>query len=248
MWENMIGRSLPFWKHYASSAKGYYPGQLDDISAEQMFRAINEVKPSLIRVEADECTYNLHVILRYEIEVALIEGDLKVSEVPELWYAKVKDYLGLEVPSDAEGCLQDIHWSHGSMGYFPTYTLGNLYAAQLFEKIEVDLPTLWDDVGRGKFDGLLGWLRTHVHEIGRRKLAADIVTEATGKEPSSEPYLAYLETKYGALYGLYALGSENFQKGFRGFRLIAVSLPYCAYSDFRKAGHGYDFEILFGRF
>jgi carboxypeptidase Taq len=201
MYENMIGRSLPFWKHYESKIKGVYGSQLDGVGAHELYRAINAVQPSLIRVEADECTYNLHVILRYEIEVALIEGDLKVADIPEVWNAKMKAYLGLDVPSDAEGCLQDIHWSHGSMGYFPTYTLGNLYAAQLFEKIEEDLPSLWADVEQGQFSGLLGWLRTNVHEVGRRKVAKAIVQDATGKAPSSEAYMRYLEGKYGALYG-----------------------------------------------
>lgn len=202
MWENMIGRSLPFWQHYASSVQNRYPGQLKGIGADDLYRAVNEVKPSLIRVEADECTYNLHVILRFEIEMGLIEGDLKVSEVPEAWNSKMKQYLGLDVPSDAEGCLQDIHWSHGSFGYFPTYALGNLYAAQLFETIETAIPDLWSQVGEGNFAPLLAWLRTNVHEVGRRKLATEIVTDATGVAPSSEPYMRYLESKYSALYGL----------------------------------------------
>ena len=202
MWENMIGRSLPFWSHYESKVKGYYPGQLDSLDANDLFRAVNAVQPSLIRVEADECTYNLHIILRFEIEAALIEGAMTVAEIPEVWNSKMKEYLGLDVPSDAEGCLQDIHWSHGSMGYFPTYALGNLYAAQLFEQIETDLPNLWTDVGRGAFGALLGWLRTNVHELGRRKLAPEIVEKVTGKAPSSEPYLRYLESKYSELYGL----------------------------------------------
>lgn len=202
MWENMIGRSLAFWTHYESKVKGYYPGQMDDLGAKELFRAVNAVEPSLIRVEADECTYNLHIILRFEIEAALIEGEMTVAEIPEAWNAKMKEYLGLDVPCDAEGCLQDIHWSHGSMGYFPTYALGNLYAAQLFEQIESDLPGLWANVERGEFAPLLGWLRRHVHEVGRRKLATEIVEDATGKTPDSEPYLRYLESKYGELYGL----------------------------------------------
>ena len=202
MYENMIGRSLAFWNHYAPKIKRLYGSQLDGVGPNELYRAINAVQPSLIRVEADECTYNLHVILRFEIELALIEGDLKVADIPEMWNAKMKQYLGLDVPNDAEGCLQDIHWSHGSMGYFPTYSLGNLYAAQLFEKIEDDLPGLWDDVEQGSFSGLLSWLRTNVHEVGRRKVAKDIVRDATGKEPSAEPYMHYLEGKYGALYGL----------------------------------------------
>ncbi len=142
MWENMIGRSLPFWEHYTPALRRFFPGRLDDVSAEQVFRAINQVQPSLIRVEADECTYNLHIILRFELEVALIEGDLRVDEIPGAWNEKVKRYLGLDVPDDAGGCLQDIHWSHGGFGYFPTYALGNLYAAQLFEQIVVDVPDL----------------------------------------------------------------------------------------------------------
>ena len=202
MWENMIGRSLPFWQHYASKITSLYGSQLDGIGADELYRAVNEVRPSLIRVEADECTYNLHLILRFEIELALIEGDLKVAEVPEAWNAKMKQYLGLDVPSDAEGCLQDIHWSHGSMGYFPTYTLGNLYAAQLFEQLEVELPELWTQVGQGEFSPLLKWLRSHVHEVGRRRSPAEIVEDATGKPASSEAYMRYLESKYGALYGL----------------------------------------------
>ena len=202
MWENMIGRSLPFWRHCTPLLRKHFPGRLDDVSPEQIHRAMNRVRPSLIRVEADECTYNLHIVLRFEIELALIEGDITVADVPELWNAKMKQSLGIDVPDDAQGCLQDIHWSHGSMGYFPTYTLGNLYAAQLFEQILADVPALWDDVEHGRFESLLAWLREHVHRLGRRKLARQIVADATGKEPSSQPFLDYLETKYTALYEL----------------------------------------------
>jgi carboxypeptidase Taq len=202
MWENMIGRSLPFWKHYTGACQAKFKGQLDSITPEQMHRAINRVEPTFIRVEADECTYNLHVILRFEIEVALIEGEIEVADVPAVWNEKMKSYLGLDVPDDARGCLQDIHWSHGAMGYFPTYALGNLYAAQLFEKIEKDTPTLWQDVEAGEFGPLLSWLREHVHQYGRRKMAEGIVCDATGLEPSPGPYLRYLEGKYSALYEL----------------------------------------------
>ena len=202
LWENMIGRSLAFWKHYAPRLHELYGGQLDGIDPERIYRAINLVRPSLIRVEADECTYNLHVVLRFEIETALIEGRASVKEIPELWNAKMKEYLGLDVPDDSQGCLQDIHWSHGSMGYFPTYALGNLYAAQLFEKIETDLPDLWNQIEAGDFTPLLGWLRKHVHRFGRRKTASEIVRDATGKEPDSKAFLKYLETKYSALYDL----------------------------------------------
>jgi len=202
MWENLVGRSLPFWRHYLPVLREHFPGQLDAVDADAMYRAINRVRPSFIRVEADECTYNLHVVIRFEIEVDLVEGRLAVADVPAAWNAKVKDYLGLDVPDDARGCLQDIHWSHGALGYFPTYALGNLYAAQLFDQVRQDLPDLWVRVEAGEFSGLLSWLRVHVHRVGRRKMAAQIVENATDKPPSSEPYLTYLETKFGSLYGL----------------------------------------------
>ncbi len=202
LWENLIGRSLPFWRHYTPRLRQQFPRQLEGVSAERIHRAVNHVSRSLIRVEADECTYNLHVILRFEIEVDLIEGNLKVAEVPEAWNAKVKQYLGLDVPDDAQGCLQDIHWSHGSMGYFPTYALGNLYSAQLLEQILRDLPDLWNQVAEGEFAPLLGWLRERVHRHGRRMTAADLVRHCTGHEPEAGAYLRYLETKFGALGSL----------------------------------------------
>ena len=200
MWENMIGRSLPFWKHYAEPFKKMFPGKMDALDAEKIHGAINRVERSFIRVEADECTYNLHVIMRYEIERDMLEGKLAAKDVPEAWNAKIKEYLGLDVPNDTLGCLQDVHWSYGSMGYFPTYSLGNLYAAQMFEKIEADLPDLWDDIGQGNFLPLLTWLRANVHEVGRRRKAIELVQDITGSEPSCDAYLNYLQKKYGALY------------------------------------------------
>jgi len=202
MWENIIGRSLPFWKHYGPVLRERFPEQLKDITEEQIYQAANQVQPSFIRVEADECTYNLHIILRFEIELGLIEGDIKVHDVPEVWNAKMKEYLGLDVPSNDLGCLQDIHWSHGAMGYFPTYALGNLYAAMMFERIENDLPNLWNDVEKGNFKDLLGWLRTHVHEVGRRKTAPELMTDLCSEALNAEPYLRYLKKKYGELYSI----------------------------------------------
>lgn len=202
LWENLVGRSLPFWQHYLPRLREEFPGQLDTVTPEMVHAAINRVAPSLIRVEADECTYNLHVILRFEMEVDLIEGRLRTEEIPECWNAKVKDYLGLEVPDDAHGCLQDIHWSHGSFGYFPTYALGNLYAAQLFAAAQRDLPALGGDIAAGRFQPLLRWLRVRVHQHGRRKRAHEILEDATGKAPDAEDYIAYLTRKYTALYGL----------------------------------------------
>ena len=202
LWENIIGRSLSFWEHYLPVLREHHPGKLDDVLPEDIYRALNRVQPSLIRVEADECTYNLHIILRFEIEVALIEGTLAVKDVPEMWNQLVKQYLGLDVPNDAKGCLQDIHWSHGSMGYFPTYALGNLYAAQLFEAILRDVPGLWSEVGQGNFTSLLAWLRQNVHQHGRRLTATELIEKATGAPPTSEPFLRYLSSKYTSLYNL----------------------------------------------
>jgi carboxypeptidase Taq len=202
MWENIIGRSLPFWKFYTPILREHFRGRLDAVTPEQIYAAVNRVQPSLIRVEADECTYNLHIIVRFEIEVALIEGALRVQDVPEVWNSTITKYLGLDVPDDARGCLQDIHWSHGAFAYFPTYALGNLYAAQLFQRIEREVPGLWQAVEDGNFGPLLAWLRDRVHRHGRRKVAPEILREVTGEAPSSEAFLAYLEGKYGALYGV----------------------------------------------
>ncbi len=202
MWENLVGQSRPFWNHYGEVLRGYFPQELKGVSAEQIFRAVNHVEPTLRRLEADECTYNLHIILRFEIEVDLIEGRLKTADVPARWNELMKKYLGLDVPDDAQGCLQDVHWSHGALGYFPTYTLGNVYGAQMFDRIQQDIPELWTQIGQGNFCALLGWLREKVHRVGRRRLPAEIVRDATGKDPGVEPYLRYLEGKYGELYGL----------------------------------------------
>ena len=202
MWENCVGRSLPFWERYAPVMREYFPEALEGVGAEQIYAAVNTVEPSLIRVEADECTYNLHIILRFEIERALIEGELAVADVPAAWNGKVSDFLGLETPDDARGCLQDIHWSHGAMGYFPTYALGNLYAAQILERILEELPGLWDHVRAGEFQPLLQWLRARIHQQGRRYTAAEMIAEVTGKPPESGPFLRYLAEKYTPLYGL----------------------------------------------
>ncbi|MEW6235997.1 MAG: carboxypeptidase M32 [Candidatus Omnitrophota bacterium] len=202
LWENMIGKSLAFWKHYAPMLRDRYPERLAALTPEQVYAAVNQVRPSLIRVEADECTYNLHIILRFEIEAGLMEGTLKVCDIPQVWNEKMRDYLGLNPPDDAAGCLQDIHWSHGLVGYFPTYALGNLYAAQIFEKIMQDIPDLWTQIETGCFGGLLGWLRDNVHKHGRRLTAPQLIEKITGNEPDCEPYLRYLENKFSSLYGL----------------------------------------------
>lgn len=201
LWENGIGRSLPFWRHYLPVLREYFPVLLHDATPEDVYRAINRVEPSLIRVEADECTYNLHIILRFELEVELLEGRLAVRDVPEAWNARFQQYLGIGVPDDAHGCLQDIHWSHGLFGYFPTYALGNLYAAQLLEVIEDQLPGLWAGIAEGRFQPLREWLRDRVHRHGRRKTARELIADITGGEPDAGPYIRYLKKKFGAIYG-----------------------------------------------
>jgi len=201
-WENLIGRSLPFWKHYTPLLQQHFPGHLNQITPEQVYRVVNLVEPSLIRVDADECTYNLHIIMRFEIEQALIEGKMKVADIPEAWNEKMKRYLCVDVPDDARGCLQDVHWAHAAMGYFPSYALGNLYASQIFEIVQRDIPNLWEAVEEADFEPLRDWLREHIHKHGRRKTATQFVRDISGKQPSSEPYLKYLETKYSKLYGL----------------------------------------------
>jgi carboxypeptidase Taq len=199
-WENIIGRSHPFFRRYLPRLQELFPGQLDQISSADLYRAANRVAPSLIRVDADECTYNLHVILRFEIETALIEGSIRAEHVPELWNSKMKVYLGVDVPDDARGCLQDIHWAHGSFGYFPTYALGNLYSAQLMEQARKDIPDFWHAVEGGAFSELLAWMRDRIHRHGRMKTTAEIIETATGRSPSPEPFLRYLEEKYAILY------------------------------------------------
>src|ERR1700682_6387453 len=202
LWENLVGRSLPFWKHFFPSLRNAFPEPLRDIDEEAFFRAVNRSYPSLIRVEADEVTYNMHVLLRFELENELLEGTLKVSDLPEAWNAKVKSYLGIAVPNDREGVLQDIHWSSVSFGVFPGYTLGNLIGAQLMEKIRAEMPDLDAQVERGEFSRLLGWLRTNVHQYGRKFTPNELLQRATGKTLTAAPWIAYVQQKYGALYGI----------------------------------------------
>lgn len=202
LWENQVGRSLPFWE-WALSAAGEFTGSaLERFSAEEVYRAVNTVAPSLIRVEADEATYNLHVMLRFDLEVAMIRGDLHPVDLPAAWNDRMKQDLGLDVPGDAEGCLQDIHWSLGAFGYFPTYTLGNIYSAQIWatacEKV-AGLPGL---VARGEFGPLLGWLQSEIHTHGSRYRAGDLVRRVTGFEPDRRPMIEYLKGKLRPIYSL----------------------------------------------
>ncbi len=201
LWENTVGRSRPFWQHFYPKLQSRLSA-LSDIDVETWYGAINEAKPSLIRVESDEVTYNLHIILRMELEIAMLDGDLAVRDLPAAWNEKMQQYFGIQPPSDADGVLQDVHWSLGAMGYFPTYTLGNLYGAQLCAKMRSELTDLDEQTAAGNLIPVLDWMRTHIHSQGRLHEPADLVSRATGEGLSAGPLLAYLNQKYGDLYDL----------------------------------------------
>ncbi|WP_018525740.1 carboxypeptidase M32 [Alkalispirochaeta alkalica] len=196
MWENMIGRSRAFWSHWLPRMREIFPDQLEGVSLEHFYRGINRVEPSLIRVEADEVTYSLHVILRFELEQALISGDLPVKDLPDAWNRGMKDLLGVEPRDYSSGVLQDVHWSMGAFGYFPTYALGNLYAAQFLRALEKDLPDLWEGVARGEYAPILDWLRRAIHRHGKCRSAGELVREITGGPLDSAVFLDYLWKKY----------------------------------------------------
>ena len=200
MWENLVGRSRAFWTFFMPKARAVFPDQLKDVTEDQWYFAVNDVRPSLIRTESDEATYNLHILLRFELEKAMLTGDLKPADLPAAWNEKMQKYLGVTVPDNARGCLQDIHWSGGALGYFPTYTLGNLYAAQFFEQAAKDLGDLQGQISRGDFTPLLGWLRKNIHSQGKRYRADELVKRITGKPLSAEPLLNHLKSKASELY------------------------------------------------
>ena len=202
MWENLIGRSRAFWTAFYPRLQEVFPSQLGGVALETFYRAINKVQPSLIRVEADEATYNLHVMLRFELELALMEGALAVADLPEAWNAKFEEFLGLVPPDDASGVLQDVHWSGGMIGYFPTYSLGNLVATQLWAKIQEDVPHLESKIERGEFGDLLNWLRENVHRHGAKFEPAELLRATTGQGLTAEPYLRYLHAKFEEIYAL----------------------------------------------
>jgi carboxypeptidase Taq len=202
MWENMVGRSRPFWQHFYPRAQTAFPAALGDVSPDDFLLAVNDVRPSLIRVEADEVTYNLHIIIRFELEQALIAGDVTAADLPGAWREKYRHYLGIEPSTDAEGVLQDIHWSGAAIGYFPTYSLGNLYAAQFFDQAKADLGDLDGQFARGQFQPLREWLVSRIHGQGRCYTAPELVERITGRPLSPEPLVTYLRGKLFPLYGL----------------------------------------------
>jgi carboxypeptidase Taq len=202
LWENAVGRSRAFWTYWFPLTRRVFSQALHDVSLDQFLAAVNHVAPSLIRVHADEVTYNLHIIVRFDLEQAMLAGDLPVHDLPSAWNQKYREALGISPRNDAEGCLQDIHWSAGLFGYFPTYTLGNLYAAQLFAKARADLAGLDQAFVRGDFAELLSWLRDSIHRHGQRHRPGPLVERATGASPNPAALVAALKHKYGELYGL----------------------------------------------
>jgi carboxypeptidase Taq len=202
MWENLVGRSKSFWVYFFPMVQRMFWESLGDVSLDELYFAINDVRPSFIRVEADEVTYNLHILLRFEIEHAIFSGELKTADIPAVWNEKFKSYFGITPPDDAQGCIQDVHWSSGLIGYFPTYTLGNLYASQFFAKAKKDLVNLDEQFERGQFGQLLEWLRKNIHRHGQRYRADELVKQVTG-EPLNPSYLIrHLKEKYSPLYGI----------------------------------------------
>ncbi len=201
LWENAVARSRPFWAYWFPMAQRIFHEALADVTLDAFHVAVNHVAPSLIRVQADEVTYNLHIIIRFELEQALLSGDLAVSDLPAAWNQKYEAALGLKPGNDAEGCLQDIHWSAGLVGYFPTYTLGNLYAAQLFARAQADLGGLDQAFAQGDYSDLLAWLRAKVHRQGQRYRPAELIEQVTGSKPDHRPLIAALTQKYAELYG-----------------------------------------------
>jgi carboxypeptidase Taq len=202
MWENLVGRSLPFWEHFYPALKRTFPKQLEGVSVKSFYKAINKVEPSLIRVNADEATYNLHIMLRLELEIAMVEGKLAIKDLPEIWNTKMQEYVGITPPDDARGVLQDIHWSGAMIGYFSTYALGNLISAQLWEKINKDIRDLDGQIRKGDFSQLLDWLRNNIHRYGQKYEPQNLVEKITGSKITYEPYIRYLTKKYGEIYGL----------------------------------------------
>ncbi len=201
LWENQVGRGRPFWRHFYPQLQEAFPS-LADVAMDDWHFAINTVEPSFIRVEADEVTYGLHIMLRFDLERKMIRDEIALNDIPDAWNAGMKELLGVTPPDDAQGCLQDVHWSLGIFGYFPTYALGNLYAAQFFEAARKALPDLDEQIARGELQPLREWLRENVHRHGKRYRANDLVKLVSGRDLSPQPFIDYLKTKFKPLYGL----------------------------------------------
>jgi carboxypeptidase Taq len=202
MIENLVGRNRGFWQAHFPRLQSLFPDQLGQHTSEDFYRAINKVQPSFIRVEADELTYNLHIILRFELEQAMLNGELVVADLPTAWNDKMQALLGIVPPTDSEGCLQDVHWSRPGFGYFPTYALGNLYAAQFWQTAVSQHPEIMDELAEGRTDTLVGWLGDNIHQHGRKFTPTELVERVTGRPLSHQPFVSYVTEKFTDLYGL----------------------------------------------
>jgi carboxypeptidase Taq len=194
-WENLIGRSRAFWRFFYPQLQQTFPGQLDSVDEEAFYRAVNRVHPSLIRIDADEVTYNLHIILRFELEQELIDNRLEPRDLPRAWNERMNDYLGIDVPDDARGVLQDMHWAGGSIGYFPTYSLGNVISVQIWERLKEDLGDVDEQMERGEFGEIREWLRSHLYVLGRKFTPQETIERVTGSRIDPAPYVRYLREK-----------------------------------------------------
>ncbi|MEO7308702.1 MAG: carboxypeptidase M32 [Ferruginibacter sp.] len=200
LWENCVGRGLPFWEHNMPLLKKFFPKQFKEMDAQRFYKGINKVQPSLIRTEADELTYHFHVMIRYDIEKMLIDGSIKTKDIPAYWNEHYEKYLGIKVPDDKRGCLQDVHWSHGSFGYFATYSLGSLYAAQLYAAYGRQNGSFEQELASGNNEGLLQWLRQQIHRHGRYYTSEALCSSATGETLNSNYFIDYASKKYNAIY------------------------------------------------
>lgn len=202
LWENLVGRSASFWRHFYPQAQKHFPSALDGVKEVEFYRAVNAVAPSLIRVEADEATYNLHIIIRFELELALMNDELSTGDLPDAWNQKYESYLGIRPPSAKDGVLQDVHWSAGLIGYFPTYSLGNLYASQLFEAANAQLGSLESMFAEGEFEPLKTWLNQNVHHVGKGLAGPELGQQVTGQSLSHDALARHLKNKYEAIFQL----------------------------------------------
>lgn len=202
MWENLVSRSKAFWKRYYKDLQDIFPSQLGNVDLETFYKGVNKVEPSLIRIEADEATYNLHIMLRLEMEIGLMDGSIAAKDAAKVWKEKFNTYLGIVPPNDSEGVLQDVHWSSGLFGYFSTYALGNLVSSQVWEKMEEDIPDIESQIEKGDFSKLLGWHREHVHRYGAKYEPQELVQMITGEKINAAAFMRYLKKKFGAIYGI----------------------------------------------
>lgn len=202
LWENLVGRSKAFWQYFYPKAQALFPKQLGNVSLDVFYKGINKVEPSLIRVESDEATYNMHIMLRLEIELALMERTIEVKDLPEVWNTRMQEFLGIVPPNDALGVMQDVHWSSGYFGYFPTYALGNLVSAQLWYKMLEEKPNIPDEIAQGKMSSVLQWMRDNIHQYGTKYEPQELVMRVTGSKIDPDPYVRYLTEKYTEIYNL----------------------------------------------